>query len=926
MNSWWCSVCCTIPLAFLVACGGGGSESKSSGGPGGFGPTTETIAHPPIRTQYRRTDLQYNPNALQFFPPHVTAYDGAHKRFFISNTTQNRIDVFDAMQESRIGSIAVPLPWGMDVAPDGIKMYVATTFGDVYLIDPGTMQVLQRFPSSALGSQGYIATQAFILADGQVALLGAIGGLYFDGSPDFAIWNPASNALTTVRAELPIFGPNIGQMTLTADRTKVLVGGATAQYTELYDPASGSVISVNDTCGSPEEILPTPDGKRIIVIGLSGNVEVLDATTLADLGQFPSVPAYSAVLSQDGSTLYTVDFQANLLAWDSTTLTQKGWLPSFVVVDLQQAIVAASIDETGLIFGPMGHGVGFFDTSALQQGKQGTQFNIGFLSPDTGPLSGSTALQTEILTPVPVPNIATGTVYIGNAQATNVSLSASAFSGDTPPSTSGGAADFTVLLPDHSIRLMPEDFSYGPTIVQVSTNAATAEGGAEGVIYGYGFDKTTQIAIGGQPAPVTHLLTTASPTSPYPFPMEAVLFRFPSGTAGMTADVVVQTNNGSATASGAIHYVPAVQSYPLAGSSLLQGIYDAHRGVLYFTDRAQIDVFSPTSESWLAPISVSFTNTNSRLVGIALSPDGNTLAVSDAGNSKVYVLDPSSPSSAKSFSVNTGNGSQPYGLTVTDLGTVYYATFDSNGEGGFHKLNSGTGAITSFGPSPFTNGDQFVRVLLTPDGTHVFVNEGFGNSGIWVLNTADDTLMEGIQATNAGDGDEDAALSGDGSVLIAQNLMTDAQLNVFSNLAFIDRDVWLPLAVFGEKLNSNGSLLYQTFTNGIDVHDGITGALKYRVVFPVQAAANVYDALSIDDTDSLLFVITSNGIAQVQLTSLPTASAQSRKLKAAIFHSPGLPVHQNAPRTSRKAHENWLGRPQLHRAIDSKKTAVRSGL
>src|SRR5271165_7378140 len=221
-------VACAI-VALTASCGGGSGSGLGVGS--GSGTTTETSPHPPINSQYRRTDLQYDPNVLQFFPPHVTAYDSVHNRFFISNTTLNRIEVFDAAQESQIGTIIVPEPWGMDVAPDGSSLYVATTFGDVYLIDPGAMQVLQRYPSSTIGPQGYIATQVFMLADGQLALLGAIsGGFYFDGTLNFAIWHPASNALTILNAELPNFGPNIGQMAVTADRSKVLIGGATAQY------------------------------------------------------------------------------------------------------------------------------------------------------------------------------------------------------------------------------------------------------------------------------------------------------------------------------------------------------------------------------------------------------------------------------------------------------------------------------------------------------------------------------------------------------------------------------------------------------------------------------------------------------------------------------------------------------------------------
>ena len=909
------SVCVVAVFCLLTGCGGGsGSSSGGGGGGGGGGPQTETSPHPPILAQYRRTDLQYDPNALQFFPPHVTAYDSVHKRFFISNTTLNRIDVFDGAQESQIGSIIMPEPWGMDVAPDGSKVYVATTFGDVYLIDPGAMLVLQRFPSSTIGPQGYIATQVFILADGQLALLGQIGGFYFDGSLNFAIWNPSTNAATILRAELPNFGPYIGQMALTADRSKVLIGGATAQYVELYDPSTTTVLTANVTCGQIEEILPTPDGTRIIVVGLSGNVEVLDATTLAELGSFPNVPGYSAVLSQDGSTLYTVDLEANVLAWDSTTFAQKGWVPSFDVVDLQQAIVASSIDENGLIFGPIGHGVAFVDGSQINPGTEGTQFNIGFLSPPTGPTSGGTALQTEILTPQPPPSITTGTVYIGNAQATNVSLSATAFAGSTPPASAFGAADFTVVLPDKSIRIMPEDFSYGPTIVEVSTSAASADGGAQGAIFGYGFGQnasSVQVTVGGQPAPVTQVLTTASPTFPYPFPMEAALFTVPAGTAGAVADVTVTTTDGSATASKAFQYVPALQSFPLAGASLMEGIYDPQNSLMYFTDQAQVDVFSPGSGQWLAPIVIPSADVSSRLYGIALSPDGNTLAVSDAGDARIYVLNPGSPQTVQSFNVSEQLSQyEPGGLAVTNSGMVYYATFNTQGYGNtaFHKLNTANGSITDFTliEDVGQNGDDaFIRVLLSPDGSHVYVNE---NGHAWILDTSDDSLTQGLQVT-IDEGSVEMAISGDGSALATANFLTDANLNALTQVGYVDRDVWLPVAVYGQKLNSTGSLLFQPLTNGIDVIDGTTGLLKFRVALPLQAA-NVYDALTMDETDDLVFVITPTGIVRVNLSSLPEAnSSKSRRVLTHLLERrTQFPADVDKKRTVPR---EWLQRPVL---------------
>lgn len=899
-----------IMLFLQVSCGGG-----SRFGGGGSGPQTNTGPHPPILAQYRRTDLQYNPNILQFFPPHVTAYDSIHRRFFISNTFLNRIDIFDGTQETQTGSITLSEPWGMDMSADGSNLYVATTFGDVYLLDPGKMDVLQRFPSATIGPQGYIATQVLMLADGQLALLGALGGFYFDGSTDFSIWNPTTNAIRIISD--PVFG-NIGQIAVTADRTKVILGGATSQKIKLYDPSTGSSIVTSFDGGNVEEILPTPDGKRILVVGLGGNVEAFDANTLADLGYSGNIPGYSAVLSQDGSTLYTVDLYANVFAWDSTTFAQKGWASAFNVVDLQQAIVASSIDETGLIFGPIGHGVAFVDGGAIHEGNEQTQFNIGFLSPAFGPLSGATPLQAEILTAQPPPAITTGTVYIGNAQATNVSLSATGFAGETPPAAAGGPADFTVVLPDGSLKIIPENFSYGPTIVEVSPNAATAEGGAEGVIFGYGLGEQTgdvQVTIGGQSATVTQLLTNASPTFPYPFPMEAVFFTVPPGSAGQATDVKVTTAEGSATGSGSFQYVAADQSYPLAGASLMEGTYDSTRSVLYLTDRAQVDVFSPAGAQWISPISIPNANASTRLYGVGLSPDGNTLAISDAGHASIYVLNPSSPQSVKSFDVSEQqSGYEPGGLAVTNAGMVYYATFNAPGGNGFtafHKLNTANGSITDFSQIEDVgqNGDDsFIRVLLSPDGSHVYLNE---NGDAWTLDTSDDSLMEALQVT-VDEGLVEMAISADGTTLLTSNFLADSNLGAKTQVAYIDRDVWYPIAVYGEKLSANGSSLFQPLTNGVDVLDGTTGLLKYRVALPFQIA-NVYDALVVDNADSLLFAITPTGIAKIDLTALPSNSSKN-SYRTVRTPALGKKVDQAQVRRLKRGVElDWSWRPMLRR-------------
>jgi len=90
-----------------------------------------TGMHPPSRTRYLRTDAQWDYSFINFFPQRWIIYDSASKRFFANNTTQNRIDVFDATTELQVGEIAVPQPWLSDETSDHSIIYVGTFLGDL---------------------------------------------------------------------------------------------------------------------------------------------------------------------------------------------------------------------------------------------------------------------------------------------------------------------------------------------------------------------------------------------------------------------------------------------------------------------------------------------------------------------------------------------------------------------------------------------------------------------------------------------------------------------------------------------------------------------------------------------------------------------------------------------------------------------------
>ena len=60
---------------------------------------------------------------------------------------------------------------------------------------------------------------------------------------------------------------------------------------------------------------------------------------------------------------------------------------------IQSWMVASAIDNTGLIIGPIGHGIAFADTAAPESTAVTESVPMGTeASPNTGPISGKTAI------------------------------------------------------------------------------------------------------------------------------------------------------------------------------------------------------------------------------------------------------------------------------------------------------------------------------------------------------------------------------------------------------------------------------------------------------------------------------------------------------------------------------------------------------
>ena len=882
------------------------------------------------RTRYVRTDA-----VTEYFlsqNSHWIVYNAPTKRFFATDPSGNRVMVMDAVTRTKIGSIVVPGACGIDDSTDRGTIFVGTLIGDVYAIDPETMAVIRRYTAGQIGPSGYLASSVLGLANGELALLGEgspVSGI--GGRGTFAIWDPATNALEVHGNSLnpgDCADQGASDFTRTGDRALV-ISLPTFHGVCSFDPATGA-SNFADVPGFP--VVGTPDGKSILVVQPGtvqipqGNpppqIAVLDAKTLAPISTFSlsaDTNGTSAMfVSPDSKTVYVSEgmWESIVYAYDIGSGELIGWLPSIFVSPISGGMAVGpidnpnyqAVDESGLAAGPLEEGIGFLDTTALQTGPVGIQLTNGFLNPATGPASGGTQVQ--------IPSERNlDALYFGQNKLTEV-FATGAYGPltVTTPAAPAGVVDVYQLFADGNMQILPDAFSYGPTVLEASADMSTAEGGGTGVLFGYGFGPEVvpssipadlQITVGGKAAQAEWFNDNAYGAEYIPYLLQSVAYTLPAGAAGQSEDIEVTTTSGSTTVSNGIHYLPAVRQFPLNGASLAQGVYDSKRDLYYFSDAAAVQVFSKTQGKWLSPFPIPAApgGHKHRLWGIALSADGSHLAVGDYSLGMVYLFDPDSAASVRTFALQNaaGNGIFPAGLAVNNAGTVIMVA-ESDVFGSFDDvfvLDTNTGKISVLNVP--TGATAQSRVVFAADGTAVYLNS---NGTVGSVELENGTVH---YASNypADSGNYDLALSADQSVVAASNWLFDAHLNATSYLTMNDREVSTASSVYGVKLSPDGRLLFQPSEQGIDVYDGRLGVLLHRIALPMPLSKN-FDALVSDGVDNILIAITGQGgtgVAVVDLTSLaePTPLPYLDTVRSEALPWPQNKFHSRAPNTERES-------------------------
>ena len=867
---------------------------------------------PPSRMRYVRTDA--TTEYAGWVNPHWIVYNPPTNRFFVTDPSTNRVYALDAGTQTVIGTIIVPGAFGIDDTPDHSTLYVGTQIGDVYALDPVGMTVTKRFLSGAIGPSGFLTYSALVMADGRLALLGGQGGIpSVDGYTAFAIWNPADNSIS-VHSNLCL---NIGVFTRTPDRSKLVMASIDepAGLCE-FDEATGAENSVTPFTGFINHFALSPDGNWIVVAEYLGLALVFDAHTLTQVNQFNVAGDTSSAgdffVGPDSKTLFTTA-DSVVYAYDISTGQQVGWLPNIVVEPTAGGLDVGpisgpniqAIDGTGLLAGPLEEGVGFLDSAMLRAGAVGSMFTNNYLSPATGPINGETQTSWTFVGPLAVTQ-----VTFGSQMASNLSVSSGILSVTAPPGAPG-PADVYAVASDGGIQLLPDAFSYGPTVLELSPNMATVDGGT-GFVYGYGLgpvNSTTvprdlAVTVGGQAASVAAFNSNAYNLLSPPFPLQSAQYTIPPGIVG-PADVTVSTSSGSVTVPQAVTYLPAIKQLPLPGAALAQGVYDPLRDLYYFTDKASVRVFSKTTGSWVSSIPVPAVGSNERLWGISLSPNGQILAIADVLGQAIDVLNPGAPSVVKAFLVPQAVLTrQPAGVAVTDAGVVYFISVVTNGTGISHvsKLDTTTGQFTDYPIQNGNFGDYYLRAVYSPLKSLVYLID---SGSIWAINTSTNTVSNPTVFAPSQVGNDELSLSGDQTRLSGSTFLYDSSLNAESYMTQNFREGMNISYVYGQKLSADGRLLFQPAVSGLDVFDGRVGSLLARITLPINLSPN-YDALVTDGKDNTLVAITGaggDGVAVIDLSAIPVPPAlpyvATLPLEGHSFAMPSHPTTQTALPLSR---------------------------
>jgi len=783
----------------------------------------------------------------------------------------------------------------------------------MFAIDTGTFvatkYLLPKFDSLA-GPASWEGSQVFCLADGTL-------GLFFSEATGntldhFAIWNPATNALTNLSPPGGGQFPTSWSYVLRSGNGKRVYSIASDSGGEsfYYDVLAKTTSAPVQLTGYAVSAAINSDASRIAVLyaGCFENCLEMYDSQLNAIGPLPGGgfggPLWSGgmIFSADNSTLYQVSEPLGIpviFSIDPNSLNIRGVAPALGMIPVMTRLsvgfylgIPFAVDNSGMILEVHDYGLSFddatfFETFSILQ--PGAPIFLQHMSPYYGPLTGGTASggfgNAFSITP---------DIWYGANRGT-AALATNGLSITSPPATVQGPVNLKFLFPDGVQIFDPLFFSYGPLLEYSLMSGAPPQGNVPGRLAGYGLPYSPAggtLTVNGTPATITTqpLPTQLPPFTGEPFPSTFLDFTIPPGSPGWS-DVTVHTLDGTSTLPHAIYYAQNVSDYS-SSDKFTAVLYDEKRQQLYLSAGDHIDVFSLSSNQFLSPFSPPAQGSGVQFTGLALTVDGSRLLAADRMDGSLAVVPLDTPASSYFVALAAPDTRDPR----CTRGPLYVAADRNNqayvayggvpdigcGPGGdLYQVDLGTRSARGLQvPVPcviYPGALSGANVAASKDGGVVVFGadlDGFGKFCVYDA-VAQSYSTAGFYQPYG------AEVSSDGNVIATQFVFTDANARIVGRAAHpeilygpdgqsIGFDSFTAGLLPKPKLNDSGSLYYWASSHSFEIVDVLHGTLRMRFSLP-ETVSNTVAPIAIDSGGRHVYLLTDKGLTIVDLGSAPLA-------------------------------------------------------
>jgi len=693
-------------------------------------PVTVTITATPVPTNYAYISNYFDgtvsvvntitntvaatiPVGVQPLAVTVNA-DGS--RVYVANTSDHTISVINALTNQVVATIGGVYPEGLIVSPDGSKLFVANLGGTISVISTATNTIIAVITTSSnLYSLAISSDGAKLYAPN------------ISSNSVFVINTTSYSVSSTITV-----GSQPDGIVLSPDNTKAYVANG-SNTISVISTTGNTVTNTIDLSFSPGFICISPDGKELYVTDKNSDEVHIINTATNSVGATVAVTgsASGISISPDGKDVYVDNGNVQLNNNpNSNTVT---------VINTATNMVTATI--------PVGsHPVGFGD------------FISGGIGCNSSPVTFTITVNPAAVAPAITTGTASGTIFacVGTASASpdiqqftvsgsnlTTGVTAIAPTGFEVSATAGSGYASSVMLNQSSGNL-------SSTTVYVRSAAGDEAGKISGnVVLSSPGAANQQIPVSGtvNALPIANAVpnqtvANGGTTTTVNFTGTGNNFTWTNDTPGIGL---------AASGTGNISSFTAVNtgSSPVTATITATPMNVGYAYISNYGDRT-VSVINTQTNTVVESIPVG-----SQPQGVAVSPDGSRVYVTDQESSMVSVIN----TSTNAVIANINVDSSPAGIVVSLDGSKIYVT--SSVFNNVDVISTVTNTILAKIPvGGLPNG-----IIISPDGSKVYVANGY-TSDISVINTATNTVEINF---SVGSGPTNLAITPDGKFIYVSN-------------------------------------------------------------------------------------------------------------------------------------------------------------